>query len=272
MSVWLRALLWSLGGLAAIVALLWVFQRRLIYLPDRHVPPIGSVLPGWSETTVTTEDGERLGVWHKAPSEAGSPIVIVFNGNAGSRAGRSLLGEALARSGYGVVLFDYRGYGDSTGRPSEEGLGRDARAILGFTLRLAPDSPIVYFGESLGAAVAIGLSAKEPPDALVLRSPFTSLGDVARFHYRLPVDVLLRDRYPSASTVETLNTPTLVIAGSADTIVPTVQSRRIHAIGPAPKELVIVEGADHNDPSLFAGTEVIDSTVTFIERHVGSSG
>ncbi len=260
-------LLWSLGGVAALVALLWTFQRRLIYFPAGNVPPIESLLSGWVETTVTTSDGERLGVWYAEPATADAPIVIVFNGNAGTRAGRAPLGEALARSGYGVVLFDYRGYGDSTGSPSEAGLALDARSVRDFAVDIAPGSPIVLFGESLGAAVAIGLAATAPPDALILRSPFTSLADVAGVHYRLPLDRLLRDRYPSESIIGDLDVPTLVIAGSADEIIPPSQSRRLHEAGPGPKELVIVEGAGHNDFALLAGTEMIGSVTDFIRQH-----
>ena len=272
MSGWLRVLLWSIGGVVAFVALLWTFQRRLIYLPGRAVPPIENVLPGWLDSTITTADDERLGVWHAPPAVDGAPVVIVFNGNAGTRAGREALGQALARAGYGVVLFDYRGYGDSTGSPSEDGLALDADAILAFAVQVAPDSPVVYFGESLGAAVAIGLAEEQPPAALVLRSPFTSLADVARVHYPLPLGGLLRDRYPSESIISGLDVPTLVVAGSADAIIPTSQSRRIHAAAPEPKELVIVNGADHNDYALLAGAELIDSATDFIRQHVDPEG
>jgi fermentation-respiration switch protein FrsA (DUF1100 family) len=268
MSGWLRVLLWSIGGVVALVALLWTFQRRLIYLPGRDIPPVTTVLPDWMDTAVTTSDGEALGVWYSPPPIEGAPIVIVFNGNAGTRADRATLGEALAQNGYGVVLFDYRGYGNSTGAPSEAGLARDATAVVDFAAGTAPDSPVVYFGESLGAAVAIGLAEHQPPDALVLRSPFTSLADVARFHYRLPLDLLLRDRYPSEITIERVDVPTLVVAGSADTIVPMSQSRRIHAAAPGPKQLVIVEGAGHNDYALLAGAELIESVVAFLGEHV----
>ncbi|MDH3249515.1 MAG: alpha/beta hydrolase, partial [Acidimicrobiia bacterium] len=123
-------------------------------------------------------------------------------------------------------------------------------------------------GESLGAAVAIGLAAEQPPAALVLRSPFTSLVDVARVHYTLPLGWLIRDHFPSESTIEGLDVPTLVVAGSADTIVPVSQSRRIHAAAPEPKELVIVEEAGHNDFALLAGAELIESVTYFVRRHV----
>lgn len=268
MSVWLRALLWSVGGVVTLVALLWVFQRRLIYLPGRVVPPIERVLPGWTAAAITTGDGERLGLWYTEAGTDTAPTVVVFNGNAGTRADRAALGEALAGRGFGVVLFDYRGYGDSTGSPSETGLAEDARAVVDFAVETAPDSLVVYYGESLGAAVAVGLAAERPPDVLVLRSPFTSLADVASAHYPFPVGRLLRDRYPSESTISGLDVPTLVVAGTEDTVVPVSQSLRIHAAVPEPKQLVVLEGVDHNDFALLAGTELIDSVTDFVERHI----
>jgi fermentation-respiration switch protein FrsA (DUF1100 family) len=128
----------------------------------------------------------------------------------------------------------------------------------------APEHELVYFGESLGAAVAIELARAEPPAALVLRSPFTSLADLADLHFPLPVRSLLRDRYPSIDQIVDVGTATLVIAGTDDSIVPIEQSRAIFEAAPHPKELVIVAGADHNDFALTAGPEVIKPTARFI--------
>ena len=111
---------------------------------------------------------------------ADEPIIIVFSGNAGNRSDRLTLGTRLGADGAGVLLTDYRGYGGNPGRPSEDGLAVDARAALSFVEISMPGHPIVYFGESLGAAVAVELATEAPPAALVLRSPFTSLEDAAR--------------------------------------------------------------------------------------------
>ena len=268
MTGWARALLWTIGGIAALFAILWVVQRRLVYLPGSDVPPIEGALPAWSETRVETADGEHLGVWH-VPPDGMAPTVVVFNGNAGTRAGRAPLGARLAEQGHGVVLFDYRGYGDSTGAPSEEGLHRDAEAIHAFVTGVSPGSPLVLYGESLGAAVAIRLAAQHDPSALILRSPFTSLGDVASVHYPLPFDGFLRDRFPSVDRIADVDAPVLTIVGTADQIVPPSLSRALHRAASEPKRLVEIDGAGHNDPALLSGDRLIEAVTDFIRRHAG---
>lgn len=253
--------------LALIVAGLWRLQRHLIYYPGGPVPPVADVLPGWSEVTLTTIDGLDLGAWYREPqSGSGTPVVVVFPGNAGTRADRVQLGSRLAGDELGVLLVDYRGYGGNPGSPSETGLAADARAAIGFLAEAAPDHPIAYFGESLGAAVAVELAVVEPPAALVLRSPFTSMADMARVHFPPgPPRFLLRDRFPSDERIGDVESPVLVIAGSEDSIVPLAQSRELYDLAREPKEFVIVHGADHNDAELVAGVGVIETVRRFID-------
>jgi fermentation-respiration switch protein FrsA (DUF1100 family) len=164
-----------------------------------------------------------------------------------------------------VMLFDYRGYGGNPGQPSEDGLAADAHAAR--TWLASRIGRIAYLGESLGAAVALGLAVEHPPSAVVLRSPFTSLTDVGRLHYPwLPVAQLLSDRYPSIERIENLSTPLLVIAGERDSIVPAELSRRLYDAAPDPKRFVLVPGADHNDPDLLDGLEVVAEIVNFVQR------
>ena len=126
-------------------------------------------------------------------------------------------------------------------------------------------SRIVYFGESLGSGVAVRLAVEHPVAAVVLRSPFTSFVDVGRVHYGwLPVGLLLRDRYASIERIRQIHSPLLVIAGSNDTIIPVAQSRRLFDAAREPKKLVIIEGADHNDESVAAGTEVVAAVMSFL--------
>ena len=150
------------GGLALLaavaVAVTWVFQRRLIYFPmQKDLPPVRSGLPGAEEVTFETADGVRLGGWFLAGGAAPGPAVLVFNGNAGDRSYRAPLAVALARQGWSVLLFDYRGYGRNPGRPSEVGLVADARAARAYLggRDEVDGARIAYFGESLGAAVAV---------------------------------------------------------------------------------------------------------------------
>ena len=260
----MRFVLWMVAALVGFGGLLTLSQRRLIYLPTRAVPLITGELAGWEEVAFDTSDGLTLQGWF-TPPETGAPLVIVFNGNAGNRGDRIPLGTGLAEKGFGVLLFDYRGYGGNPGHPSESGLARDARAAAAWVAMKAPAHPVVYFGESLGGAVAIELALDHPPAALVLRSPFTSLADVAADHYWfLPVRALLWDEYPSIDRIGEVAAPTLVIAGSADSIVPLDQSRAIYDAAPEPKDLLVINGADHNDPALVAGLAVLDLTARFI--------
>ena len=181
------------------------------------------------------------------------------------------LAVALNRLGLSVLLFDYRGYGGNTGRPSEEGLAADARAAQAW-LAAQPDvdpQRIAYFGESLGAAVAVGLAVQRPPAALILRSPFTSLADVGAVHYPwLPVRWLLLDRYPSIERIASVHAPLLVIAGDRDDIVPLPLSRRLYDAAVEPKRFVLVPGAGHNDPELLDGSLMLDE----IERFLSETG
>lgn len=257
------ALAWVSAVAVALVGLLWVFQRSLIYLPSATIPPPP---PFVEEVDLSTEDGLSLSAWHLSVPESRA-TVIVFNGNAGNRAHRLPLGEALAGAGFSVVLTDYRGYGANPGAASEEGLALDARAALAFVREKARDHPVVYFGESLGAGVAISLAVEEHPAALVLRSPFASLPDVAAVHYRwLPTRLMLRDRYPNLERIGDVDAPVLVIAGGEDRIVPVEQSRRVYEGAAEPKDLLVVDGADHNDRALLDGDEMMQTVIAFIER------
>jgi fermentation-respiration switch protein FrsA (DUF1100 family) len=276
MRVVLVLLLTAVAVLLAVVGLLWSQQRRLIYLPaPRAVPPAAAVLPAAEEVSFPTGDGLRLAGWFvPAVGAAGrgggrprSPAVLVCNGNGGNRSLRAPLAAALARAGLAVLLFDYRGYAANPGHPTEAGLAADARAALAY-LAARPDvdpARLVYFGESLGAAVALRLAVERPPAALVLRSPFASLAEVGRRHYPwLPVSLLLADRYDSLGRVGGLAAPLLVVAGERDRIVPASHSRRLFDAAPRPKRFVLLSGADHNDLDLLAGPRLLAELLAFL--------
>jgi len=217
----------------------------------------------------------RPGPEARAGPRRPGPAVLVLNGNGGNRSLRAPLAAALAGMGLHVLLFDYRGYGGNPGRPTEAGLAADARAALDHLAgrpEVDPDR-MVYFGESLGAAVALRLATERPPAALVLRSPFASLAEVGRLHYPLvPVGLLLRDRYDSAALAGRLAAPLLVVAGDRDRIVPAGHSRRLFAAAPEPKRLVVLDGADHNDPDLLAGPRLLAELRRFLAGVPGLLG
>jgi fermentation-respiration switch protein FrsA (DUF1100 family) len=262
---------WSVSIVAAVLALVWVMQRRLMYFPSALVPtPTGLGLTGVEPVTFSTTDGLVLSGWFVAASSV-SPraiTVLVFNGNAGNRASRAPLAAAFRQRGWQTLLFDYRGYGGNPGTPTEGGLAADSRAARAY-LAGRPDvdvSRIVYFGESLGTAVAIDLAGEHPPAALVLRSPFTSMVDLGRRHYPLlPVRLFLRDRFQAIDRIRGLRVPVLVIAGERDRIVPIENSRRLYDAVVAPKTLLVLPGADHNDEELLTGEEMIGAIVKFLQ-------
>lgn len=266
----IATLLILLALMAGIVALIWAGQRRLIYFPFDDVPhPSDAGLANAEQVAFTTSDGLTLQGWFvPAPHPPARFTVIVFNGNAGNRAYRAPLAAALNAHNLAVLLFDYRGFGGNPGTPSEAGLATDAEAARRFAAA-RPDidaSRLVYVGESLGTAVAARLAAAHPPAALVLRSPFMSMAEIGQHHYPfLPVRLLLRDRHDTSAIIADVRAPLLVIAGSRDSIVPLDQSRRLFEIASEPKQMVVIDGADHNDQALLAGRQMIDGIAEFLE-------
>ena len=260
--------------LLAIVAIMWTQQRRLMYFPFADVPTPERV--GLSHVTAVsfpTSDGLTLNGWFVSHTATPQFTVIVFNGNAGNRAFRAPLASAFARANFAVLLFDYRGFGGNPGSPSESGLQNDARAARDYVVS-RPDvdrRTLVYFGESLGTAVATDLAVDHPPAALILRSPFSSMTDVGRHHYSLmPVRLLLRDRYDTIGRIARLKAPLLVIGGDQDRIVPIDQTRRVYEAAREPKSLLVIRGADHNDESLLAGREMMDEVLRFLRNLPGA--
>ena len=259
----------SIVVVAAVLTVIWTMQRRLIYFPIGDVPTPDEIgLSDVEPVTFETTDGLRLNAWFVAASGPLSRVtVLVFNGNAGNRAHRAPLAAALRHHGLQVLLVDYRGYGGNPGTPTENGLAADSRAAHAY-LAGRPDvdaSRIAYFGESLGTAVAINLAVEHPPAAIVLRSPFTSMADVGQFHYPfLPVRLLLRDRFAAIDQIGRIRVPLLVIAGGRDQTVPIEHSRRLYDAAVAPKTLLVLPNADHNDDELLAGQEMIRAIVHFL--------
>jgi uncharacterized protein len=259
----------ALVGLLLIVT--WGFQRRLIYLPSSGpVPEAHEVIGGARDVTLRTSDGLELGAWFVPARAADNDFaVLVANGNAGDRSLRAPLAEALAEEGFAVLLFDYRGYGGNPGQPSEEGLARDAIAAYRFLTEGEgiPRERLLYFGESLGAAVLTALATEHPPAGLVLRSPFTDLAAVGRVHYPfLPVGAMLWDRYPVVEQLRGVTVPTTIVYGTQDSIVPPAQSRAVAEAAAGPTTTLEIEGAGHNDLALLNSRELIDAVVGLADR------
>jgi uncharacterized protein len=257
--------------LAGLLLVLWMGQRQLMYFPLGNVPTPASLgLDDIEAVMFETADGLRLHGWFFPIANGPHPTVLVFNGNAGNRAYRASLATALRRRGFQVLLIDYRGFGGNGGTPTEGGLAADARAAREYLLG-RPDvdgARLIYFGESLGTAVALELATQYQPAALILRSPFTSMADIGQYHYWwLPVRWLIRDRYDSLGRIGQVRSPLLIIAGDRDRIVPADDSRRLYeAATAAPKAFLSIPGADHNDDELLDGNTMIEEIAKFLGR------
>ena len=257
----LTLILTVLGAFAALCALLYLVQERLIFLP-RSLPESTRnalrELPGVTEIEVRAgDDGTRLHGWlrHATAGEAARPgLVIYFGGNAEEVSGQVLEADALAP--WSLVAFNYRGYGLSEGRPGEAALVADALAIhdqLAAREDVDPER-IVVFGRSLGGGVAVQLAAARPVLGVVLVSPFDSLKSVGRRHYPfVPVSLLLRHPFDSLARAPSLEAPLLVLAGERDRIVPSPHSKRLFDAWSGPKRWSLLPGADHNGIHLHPG-------------------
>lgn len=254
-----RAALVVALALVLLLVAAWFGQRALIYHPDAAEPEP----PTDAEAVpLRTGDGLELTAWRFPPAGADrEAAVLVLPGNAGNRGGRTELGRSLAGAGFTALLVDYRGYGGNPGSPSEDGLHQDALAAWEHLREDFAADSIILFGESLGSGVAARLDAETGPAGIVFRSPFTGLAAVASEHYPfLPVDLLLRDRYPVVEHLDEGTGPVVVVYAAADEVVPAEQSLEVAAAAEAAGRettVVEIEAEGHNDLALGAGPDVI---------------
>ncbi len=204
-----------------------------------------------------TSDGQRLHGWWITTEQA-SPIanILLCHGNGGNIGDRLIDADLLSRAGFNLLLFDYRGYGHSSGRPNEEGTYRDALAAKEELLSQpeCDSERVIYLGESLGGAIALELAVQAPPRGLVLQSTFTSLRAVAHHHYPVIPSVVVPDAYPSIRRIAKLSAPLLLLHGDRDEVVPLSEGRALYEAAPQPKRMHVFEGLAHSD-LVSAGTE-----------------
>lgn len=253
----LCTLLAAYAGLALYV---YLFQERLVYfpeLPSRRVDATpASIGLAFEPVGLVTEDGETLAGWFvPAPSPRGT--VLYFHGNGGNIGHRVEIVRDFHELGLNVLIFDYRGYGESSGSPGEQGTYRDAMAAWRHLTetRHIPAASIVLFGESLGGAVAAWLAEHHTPGALVLYAAFTSVADMARTLYPiLPARLVIRLGYDTRAALASVACPVLIMHSSEDEIVPYAQGEILHATAPGQKSLVTLRGG-HND-ALFVSRDL----------------
>ena len=226
---------------------MYVFQRKLQYIAEnKGLTPESVGVVGATVETLTTPDGEKIIVWY-APAAGGKPTILYFQGNAGEIGDRPLRFNYYHSRGFGVAYVSYRGYGGSTGEPTEQGLLTDAMTAYDWLMAkgIAPQS-IALLGESLGSGVAVQLAAKKRVGAIALNAPYTSTADVAaRIYWWLPVHVLMKDQYRSMEFIAAVKAPLLVVHGDQDILIPLEFGKRLFAAANEPKEMEIVRGFGH---------------------------
>ena len=224
--------------------------HRLLYFPSRTLLETpGSARLDYRDVTFETDDGEIVHGWWIAGRPASIGHLLLCHGNAGNVGDRIAHAAVLTAAGFDVLLFDYRGFGQSSGRPSEHGTYHDARAALACMLDQPGVDPgrVFYLGESLGGAVALDLALHRPPVGLVLLSAFTGVRELGALHYPFIPAGAIPDAYPTVRRIHELRAPLLILHGDRDDIVPLAHGRALFEAAPAPKELHVFEGAGHND-------------------------
>jgi hypothetical protein len=240
----------ALAALAALALVVRWAESSVVFFPMRgeFATPATLGLP-FEAVTLTTSDGERVHAWWM-PHERPAALVVYFHGNGGNLSVWLDILARLNRRGFSVFAVDYRGYGLSTGSPTEKGLYRDVDAIVAHVRTLPrPDgTPVVYWGRSLGAAMAARAATRTAPDGIVLEAGFPSARAVARSSPVLFVLSLLASvRFPTAEFMRDVHVPALVVHGTADSVIPYRMGVELHAALPPGTPFFAVEGGDHND-------------------------
>ena len=231
-----------------VLALMYVFQRSLIYFPDRaRTPPAAVGLSQAEEVTLSSADGERLIAWY-VPPQGSKPLVIYFHGNGGALNLRADRFRWLTTHGFGLLGLSYRGYGGSSGKPSEAGLLLDASAAYDFAAARYPPARIVLWGESLGTGVAVALAAEREIGGIILDAPFTSAADIGAAAYPfVPVRWFIKDSFRSDERIGRVRAPVLVLHGEQDPIVPIRFGEKLFELANAPKRMVRFSLGGHVD-------------------------
>ena len=268
----LLILLTGVAVYVLLIAYVYVFQARLIFFPNvpgRALAATPSQIGLWfEEVRITTADRVDLHGWY-VPAPADAPVILLCHGNAGNIAHRLDWLEILRGMGFAVLLFDYRGFGRSSGTPTEQGTYLDARAAWDYLTNTKGFSPrsIVIVGESLGGPIAAHLAKDVAPAALILVSTFTSVPNLARtFYWYLPVRLLARFQHPTAAYVARVHVPTLVIHSRDDETIPFLHGEELRRRASGPAQLLEIFG-DHNAALMLSRPKLTEGMRNFLEAH-----
>jgi len=258
------------GAYIIFAGLLFVFQSHYVYYPERIlVADPSSVGLYFENVSFETSDRVELSGWF-IPSGGARGVILFCHGNVGNISHRLESVQIFHRLGLDVFIFDYRGYGRSNGKPTEQGTYKDAEAAWWYlveTRQVNPDQ-IIVFGRSLGGAVASWLAQTHSPGALILESTFTSLPDIAATLYPyLPVRWLLRFEYNTAEYLGKVDCPVLIVHSHDDEIMPFSHGRQLFEVAGEPKRFLEISGT-HNEGFITSGRHYEEALNAFILEHV----
>jgi fermentation-respiration switch protein FrsA (DUF1100 family) len=258
MLVALKWLLVGLGAYIGAIGLLYFFQRSLMYFPaSTRMSPALAGLPEAKELVLATSDGEQVIAWH-VPAKPDKPVVIFFHGNGEILPWRVARDRELTSDGTGLIALSYRGYGGSTGSPTEAGLHRDAAAAYAFAAARYASDRVVLWGHSLGTGVAVKLASEKPVGKLILEAAYSSALDVAASVLPfVPVRLLMHDQYRSDEGIGAVAAPLLFLHGERDNVISIAFAERLFALANEPKRFVRFADGGHNDLDDHGAGEVV---------------
>jgi fermentation-respiration switch protein FrsA (DUF1100 family) len=257
------------AGVVLVIVLIRAFENRLIFFPPRYPEGFASletygIHP--QEIWLNASDGTRLNAYFLSKPES-QKVLLWFHGNA-ENIGMGLDHlRVLSRLGINILELDYRGYGKSEGSPDEAGVYRDAEAAYQYLaeVRRFEAQNIFIYGHSLGGAVAVELASRRPCGGLIVESSFTSVPEMARHIYRVPLAVYIpHSRFDSLAKIARVKAPALIIHGTGDRVVPYSMGRRLYEAANEPKTFFPVDGAGHDDPYEVGGDAYLNMFGSFI--------
>ena len=250
---------------------LFLLQSCLVYYPTHEkVATPKSIGLDYESVELTTEDGLMLDAWF-VPAQDARGVVLFFHGNAGNISHRLGSVEVFHDLRFSTLIFDYRGYGQSEGEPSEEGTYADADAAWRYLTeeRGVPPEKIVLFGRSLGSAIAANAATRHRAGALILESAFTSVPDVAaEIYWFFPVRWLARIDYDTMGALDSIASPTLFIHSPDDELIPYAHGRALYEAAKEPKQFLEINGG-HNRGFLQSGSVYTDGLDAFLTTYFG---
>ena len=250
-----------------------VVDRSFIYFPSREIEATpGDVGLEFEDVRFQASDGVALHGWFVAGG--GDATLVWFHGNGGNIGHRvGNIRELVERLQISIFIFDYRGYGRSEGSTYEEGTYLDAESAITYVRSRGDVDPekTIYFGRSLGCAVAAEMAIKYPPRALICESGFTSVRAITKSVYPfLPgLQLLVTTKYDTLSKIERVNAPVMVLHGDRDEIVPFSMSRELFDAAKGPKRFYTIEGAGHNDTYYVGGPDYFEALREFVDEVIG---